>query len=42
MIKNILPEGVECICKAGRTVGLGHAVLCAERAVGEQPRGNFS
>ena len=38
MIKNILPEGVECIfVRQPEQLGLGHAVLCAERAVGNDP-----
>ena len=38
MVKNILPEGVECIfVRQPEQLGLGHAVLCAERAVGDQP-----
>ncbi len=38
MIKNILPEGVECIfVRQPEQLGLGHAVLCAERAVGNNP-----
>ena len=35
MINNILPKGVECIFMLQREqLGLGHAVLCAERAIG--------
>jgi UTP--glucose-1-phosphate uridylyltransferase len=35
MIRNILPPGVECIfVRQPEPLGLGHAVLCAERAVG--------
>jgi UTP--glucose-1-phosphate uridylyltransferase len=35
MIRNIIPEGVECIfVRQAEQLGLGHAVLCAERAVG--------
>ena len=35
-IKNILPSGVECIfVRQPEQLGLGHAVLCAERVVGE-------
>ena len=35
MVKNILPPGVECIfVRQPEQLGLGHAVLCAERAVG--------
>ena len=38
MVKNILPEGVECIfVRQAEQLGLGHAVLCAERAVGNEP-----
>ena len=35
---NIIPEGVECIfVRQAEQLGLGHAVLCAERAVGGDP-----
>ena len=38
MVKNILPAGVECIfVRQPEQLGLGHAVLCAERAVGNGP-----
>lgn len=38
MVKNILPKGVECIfVRQPEQLGLGHAVLCAERAVGSEP-----
>ena len=38
MIKNILPEGIECIFVRQREqLGLGHAVLCSERVVGNEP-----
>ena len=38
MIRNILPSGVETIfVRQPRQLGLGHAVLCAERAVGNEP-----
>ena len=38
MVKNILPEGVECIfVRQPEQLGLGHAILCAERAVGNNP-----
>ena len=38
MVKNILPDGVECIfVRQSEQLGLGHAVLCAERAVGDEP-----
>ena len=37
-VKNILPDGVECIfVRQPEQLGLGHAVLCAERAVGGDP-----
>ena len=38
MVKNILPDGVECIfVRQAEQLGLGHAVLCAERIVGNEP-----
>ena len=38
MVKNILPEGIECIfVRQAEQLGLGHAVLCAERVVGNEP-----
>jgi UTP--glucose-1-phosphate uridylyltransferase len=38
MVHNILPSGVECIfVRQPKQLGLGHAVLCAERAVGKEP-----
>lgn len=38
MVKNIVPTGVECIfVRQAEQLGLGHAVLCAERAVGNDP-----
>tara|TARA_B100000767_G_C19755745_1_gene532880 strand:- start:1208 stop:2032 length:825 start_codon:yes stop_codon:yes gene_type:complete len=38
MIKTILPSGVECIfVRQPKQLGLGHAILCAERAVGDEP-----
>ncbi len=38
MIKDIVPDGVECIfVRQPEQLGLGHAVLCAERAVGNEP-----
>ena len=37
-VKNILPDGVECIfVRQKEQLGLGHAVLCAERVVGNEP-----
>ena len=38
MVRNILPRGTECIfVRQAEQLGLGHAVLCAERAVGGDP-----
>jgi UTP--glucose-1-phosphate uridylyltransferase len=38
MVHSILPQGVECIfVRQPEQLGLGHAVLCAERAVGDDP-----
>lgn len=38
MVHSILPRGVECIfVRQPEQLGLGHAVLCAERAVGDEP-----
>ena len=38
LVKNILPEGVECIfVRQPEQLGLGHAILCAERAIGAEP-----
>jgi UTP--glucose-1-phosphate uridylyltransferase len=38
MMRNIIPAGVECIfVRQAEQLGLGHAVLCAERAVGDDP-----
>ena len=38
MMRNIIPEGVECIfVRQAKQLGLGNAVLCAERAVGSDP-----
>jgi UTP--glucose-1-phosphate uridylyltransferase len=38
MVRNIIPEGVECIfVRQPEQLGLGHAILCAERAVGNDP-----
>ena len=38
MVHNIVPEGVECIfVRQAEQLGLGHAVLCAERVVGSDP-----
>ena len=38
MIKYIVPKGVECIfVRQPEQLGLGYALLCAERAVGNEP-----
>ena len=38
MVRNILPEGVECVfVRQPEQLGLGHAVLCAERVVSGEP-----
>ena len=38
MVRNIIPPHVECIfVRQAEQLGLGHAVLCAERAVGGEP-----
>lgn len=38
MVRNILPKGVNCIfVRQPEQLGLGHAILCAERAVGDEP-----
>ena len=38
MVSDILPEGVECIfVRQAKQLGLGHAVLCAERVIGGDP-----
>lgn len=38
LIRNIVPEGVSCIyIRQGQPLGLGHAVLCARSAVGNEP-----
>ena len=37
MVANILPKGVECIfVRQPEQLGLGHAILCAERVVGSE------
>ena len=37
-IRDIVPDGVSCIfIRQGRPLGLGHAVLCARPAVGDEP-----
>lgn len=38
MVRNIIPNNVECIfVRQPEQLGLGHAILCAERAVGSEP-----
>jgi UTP--glucose-1-phosphate uridylyltransferase len=38
MIRNIVPTGVSCVyIRQGLPLGLGHAVLCARPAVGDEP-----
>ena len=38
MVRNILPIGIECIfVRQPKQPGLGHAILCAERVVGNEP-----
>ncbi len=37
MVRNIVPQGVQCIfVRQAEQLGLGHAVLCAERIVGDE------
>ena len=37
-IRDIVPKGVTCIyIRQGEPLGLGHAVLCARAAVGNEP-----
>ena len=38
IVRNIIPDNVTCIyIRQSEPLGLGHAVLCAEHAVGEEP-----
>lgn len=38
MVRNIVPEGMRCIfLRQPEALGLGHAVLCAEPAIGREP-----
>ena len=38
MVKHIVPEGVSCIyIRQQEALGLGHAVLCAKPAIGDEP-----
>ena len=38
MVRSILPPGIECIfVRQAEQLGLGHAVLCSQRAVGDEP-----
>src|ERR1044072_1747030 len=38
LVENIVPPGVPCLyVRQGTPLGLGHAVLCAQAAVGDEP-----
>ena len=38
IVKDVIPDGVACVfIRESEALGLGHAVLCAEAAVGHQP-----
>ena len=38
MVRNIMPKGIECIfVRQPEPLGLGHAILCSERAVANEP-----
>src|SRR5882672_4864644 len=38
LVRNIVPPGVACLyVRQGTPLGLGHAVLCAKQAVGDEP-----
>src|SRR5216110_3059694 len=38
MVRSVLPEGVRCIyIRQAEPLGLGHAVLCAQPVVGDDP-----
>ena len=38
MVRSVLPEGVRCIyIRQAEPLGLGHAVLCAQAVVGDEP-----
>ena len=38
LVRDIVPDGVDCIyIRQGAPLGLGHAVLCARSAVGDEP-----
>ena len=38
MVRSVLPEGVRCIyIRQAEPLGLGHAVLCAQPVVGDEP-----
>jgi UTP--glucose-1-phosphate uridylyltransferase len=38
MVRSVLPEGVRCVyTRQAEPLGLGHAVLCAQSVVGEEP-----
>jgi UTP--glucose-1-phosphate uridylyltransferase len=38
IVKDVIPDGVACVfIRQSEALGLGHAVLCAEAAVGDEP-----
>lgn len=38
IVKDVIPDGVACVfIRQSEALGLGHAVLCAEAAVGQEP-----
>lgn len=38
MVRNIVPKGVDCIyVRQPQALGLGHAVLCAKKVIGDHP-----
>jgi len=38
IVRDVIPDGVACVfIRQSEALGLGHAVLCAEAAVGDQP-----
>lgn len=38
IVKDVIPEGIACVfIRQSEALGLGHAVLCAEAAVGHEP-----
>lgn len=39
-VRNVLPEGISCVyLRQAEALGLGHAVLCAQPVVGDEPFG---